>query len=73
MNHIILTPLNLGFTKVMIMVSNHNPPSSFSPLKRILIFNRGTIPEKAKDYDLKIKRSDIKNLLGNNAMKLLKL
>jgi predicted TIM-barrel fold metal-dependent hydrolase len=31
------------------------------------------IPEKAKEYDLKIKRSDIKNLLGNNAMKLLNL
>ncbi len=31
------------------------------------------IPEKAKEYDLKIKRSDIRNLLGNNAMKLLKL
>ena len=31
------------------------------------------IPEKAKDYDLNIKRSDIKNLLGNNALKLLNL
>jgi predicted TIM-barrel fold metal-dependent hydrolase len=31
------------------------------------------IPEKAKEYDLMIKRSDIRNLLGNNAEKLLKL
>ena len=31
------------------------------------------IPEKAQEYGLKFKRSDIKNLLGLNAKKLLKI
>ena len=31
------------------------------------------IPEKAKEYGIKIKRSDVRNLLGENAKKLLKV